>query len=71
MPTPIRRRCGTVFLSLAVMAAATGAAMAQKKYDTGASDTEIKIGNIVPLMQFKGERWQLFGDVISGELAGN
>jgi len=23
------------------------------------------------LMQFKGERWQLFGDVISGELVGN
>ena len=23
------------------------------------------------LMQFKGERWQLFGDVISGEVAGN
>ena len=23
------------------------------------------------LMQFKGERWQLFGDVISGELAGS
>jgi branched-chain amino acid transport system substrate-binding protein len=21
------------------------------------------------LMQFKGERWQLFGDVISGELS--
>ena len=47
MPTPIRRRCATVVLSLALAAAAT-AAMAQKKYDTGASDTEIKIGNIVP-----------------------
>ena len=23
------------------------------------------------MMQFKGERWQLFGDVISGELVGN
>ena len=23
------------------------------------------------LMQFKGERWQLFGDVISGEIGGN
>jgi len=23
------------------------------------------------LMQFKGERWQLFGDVISGELVSN
>src|SRR6201986_1144364 len=26
----------------------TGSALAQKKYDTGASDTEIKIGNIMP-----------------------
>jgi branched-chain amino acid transport system substrate-binding protein len=23
------------------------------------------------LMEFKSERWQLFGEVISGELAGN
>ncbi len=29
-------------------AAFSGAAFAQKKYDTGASDTEIKIGNIIP-----------------------
>src|SRR6202046_5013564 len=28
--------------------AATGSALAQKKYDTGASDTEIKLGNIMP-----------------------
>ena len=26
----------------------TQAALAQKKYDTGASDTEIKIGNVMP-----------------------
>ena len=30
------------------LVAATGSAMAQKKYDTGATDTEIKIGNIIP-----------------------
>src|SRR4029077_13211697 len=48
MPTPITRRFATAVLSLAVAAAATGAALAQKKYNTGASDTEIKIGNIVP-----------------------
>ncbi|ABD06447.1 Extracellular ligand-binding receptor [Rhodopseudomonas palustris HaA2] len=30
------------------LAAFNGAAFAQKKYDTGASDTEIKIGNIMP-----------------------
>jgi branched-chain amino acid transport system substrate-binding protein len=40
-------------LHAAVIAAATfaltsSAALAQKKYDTGASDTEIKIGNIIP-----------------------
>src|SRR5580704_983092 len=29
-------------------AATTGSALAQKKYDSGASDTEIKIGNIMP-----------------------
>src|ERR1700709_638357 len=29
-------------------AACSGPALAQKKYDTGATDTEIKIGNIVP-----------------------
>ena len=40
-----------LFVSAAVMAGlALGAstALAQKKYDTGASDTEIKIGNIMP-----------------------
>src|SRR5476651_2687571 len=29
-------------------AATSGSALAQKKYDTGATDTEIKIGNIMP-----------------------
>ena len=42
-----RRRIATTLLGLAMAASAT-AALAQKKYDTGASDTEIKIGNIVP-----------------------
>src|ERR1700722_18837800 len=31
-----------------ILAASTSGALAQKKYDTGASDTEIKIGNIMP-----------------------
>jgi branched-chain amino acid transport system substrate-binding protein len=37
-------------LSTAVIAfaASSGSALAQKKYDTGATDTEIKIGNIMP-----------------------
>jgi branched-chain amino acid transport system substrate-binding protein len=33
---------------LALFAATTSGALAQKKYDTGATDTEIKIGNIMP-----------------------
>ncbi|WP_029077904.1 MULTISPECIES: ABC transporter substrate-binding protein [unclassified Bradyrhizobium] len=45
---PIRHRIATALLGLAVATAAGNAAWAQKKYDTGASDTEIKIGNIVP-----------------------
>jgi branched-chain amino acid transport system substrate-binding protein len=35
-------------LATAVIAFTSGTALAQKKYDTGASDTEIKIGNIMP-----------------------
>ena len=35
-------------LALALIAASTSTASAQKKYDTGATDTEIKIGNIMP-----------------------
>jgi branched-chain amino acid transport system substrate-binding protein len=35
-------------LTAAAIAFTSGAAFAQKKYDTGASDTEIKIGNIIP-----------------------
>ena len=35
-------------LAAAAFALTSSAALAQKKYDTGASDTEIKIGNIMP-----------------------
>ncbi|QPF92646.1 ABC transporter substrate-binding protein [Bradyrhizobium commune] len=35
-------------LALALIAASTSTASAQKKYDTGATDTEIKVGNIMP-----------------------
>jgi branched-chain amino acid transport system substrate-binding protein len=45
-------RFGTTLRTAALVAAAatftSGAALAQKKYDTGATDTEIKIGNIMP-----------------------
>jgi ABC-type branched-subunit amino acid transport system substrate-binding protein len=34
--------------ALIVLAASSGGAAAQKKYDTGATDSEIKIGNIMP-----------------------
>ncbi|MFH0298789.1 ABC transporter substrate-binding protein [Bradyrhizobium sp. 31Argb] len=43
-----RRRLATAFLGFAVAATTGSAALAQKQYDTGATDTEIKIGNIVP-----------------------
>src|SRR6478672_4939580 len=34
--------------ALVILAASSSGALAQKKYDTGATDTEIKIGNIMP-----------------------
>jgi branched-chain amino acid transport system substrate-binding protein len=43
----IHLRLGVFSAALAILAA-TGAAASDKKYDTGATDTEIKIGNIVP-----------------------
>ncbi|MBO4226069.1 ABC transporter substrate-binding protein [Bradyrhizobium neotropicale] len=48
MPMLTRRRLATAFLGFAVTATTASAALAQKQYDTGATDTEIKIGNIVP-----------------------
>jgi branched-chain amino acid transport system substrate-binding protein len=44
----IQLRLGTFATALAVLAFAGSAAVAQSKYDTGATDTEIKIGNIMP-----------------------
>ena len=41
-------RLGALAAALALLAATSSGALAQKKYDTGASDTEIKIGNIMP-----------------------
>src|SRR5213083_1329112 len=45
-----RRQSRIAAFSTALIAtlAISGSALAQKKYDTGASDTEIKIGNIMP-----------------------
>src|SRR5579864_685794 len=41
-------RVNLVGLSAAALLATSSAALAQKTYDTGATDTEIKIGNIMP-----------------------
>jgi ABC-type branched-subunit amino acid transport system substrate-binding protein len=45
---PARIRGLTVAAMIAATAAMTATANAQKKYDPGASDTEIRIGNIMP-----------------------
>jgi branched-chain amino acid transport system substrate-binding protein len=39
---------GAFSAALAILAATSSGALAQKKYDIGATDTEIKIGNIMP-----------------------
>src|SRR2546425_9896236 len=44
----IHVRLGAFSVALALAATLSTAATAQKKYDTGANDTEIKIGNIMP-----------------------
>jgi branched-chain amino acid transport system substrate-binding protein len=44
----IQLRLGAFSAALAILAVASSGALAQKKYDVGATDTEIKIGNIMP-----------------------
>ena len=44
----VARRVAAFSTALIVFAAFGGSALAQKKYDIGATDTEIKIGNIMP-----------------------
>jgi ABC-type branched-subunit amino acid transport system substrate-binding protein len=44
----LQLRLGAVSAALAILAATSSASVAQKKYDVGATDTEIKIGNIMP-----------------------
>src|SRR5665213_1437282 len=44
----IQMRLGAFSAALAILAVTSSGALAQKKYDTGATDTEIKIGNIMP-----------------------
>src|SRR3979411_1255839 len=45
---PVRTQNFVALTAFAVAIAVATSADAQKKYDTGASDTEIKIGNIMP-----------------------
>ena len=42
------KKLAVVSAAFGLLAATSGGALAQKKYDPGASDTEIKIGNIMP-----------------------
>ncbi|MDH2387110.1 ABC transporter substrate-binding protein [Bradyrhizobium sp. CER78] len=44
----VTTRLAVLGAALALVATSGSAALAQKKYDTGATDTEIKIGNIMP-----------------------
>jgi ABC-type branched-subunit amino acid transport system substrate-binding protein len=48
MPVTSNRFAIGSVAAFALLAASTSGALAQKKYDTGATDTEIKIGNIMP-----------------------
>src|SRR4051794_3666127 len=46
--TVVTSRIAIFSAAFAVLAASSSGALAQKKYDTGATDAEIKIGNIMP-----------------------
>ena len=48
MPVTMNRFAIASLAAFAVIAATSSSALAQKKYDIGATDTEIKIGNIMP-----------------------
>jgi branched-chain amino acid transport system substrate-binding protein len=45
---PFKLRTAVLSAAVIALAATSGSALAQKRYDTGASDTEIKVGNIIP-----------------------
>ncbi|WP_076857792.1 ABC transporter substrate-binding protein [Bradyrhizobium mercantei] len=44
----VARRMAALSTAIIILAVCADSAFAQKKYDTGATDTEIKIGNIMP-----------------------
>ena len=54
-------------VSAAALLAASRSAVAQKKYDDGATD--FYPVQAVQLSRFKGETWELFGDVMHNESA--
>lgn len=56
----MKRTTSLLSIACATIALAIGAAASEKKYDTGASDTEIKIGNTMPYSG-QGSAWGLLG----------
>src|SRR4029078_4896381 len=48
MPSRYSRALRSVGLAGLILTAASASAFAQKKYDTGVTDTTIKIGNTIP-----------------------
>src|SRR6201996_6200813 len=48
MPSRQKPRIAALATAVIALAATSGSALAQKKYDTGATDTEIKVGNMMP-----------------------
>src|SRR5262245_57648413 len=48
MTTQAKLRLAAASAALVAFVTSGGTALAQKKYDTGATDTEIKVGNIMP-----------------------
>src|SRR4030088_1006603 len=60
-------RLGAFSAALAILAATGSGALAQKKYDIGATDTEIKIGNIMPYSG-PASAWSVIGRAEAGSL---
>ena len=50
----VTRRLAAFSTAIILLAASGSGTLAQKKYDIGATDTEIKIGNIMP---YSGPAW--------------
>jgi branched-chain amino acid transport system substrate-binding protein len=46
--TAVTDKLAAASIALTLLGLSTCTALAQKRYDTGATDTEIKVGNIMP-----------------------